>query len=485
MVSPQASNIVDWSAATLHQAIQDRAVSCREVMAAFLNQIERLNPRFNAIVSQLDAGTLLGQADICDRELARGLNRGWMHGFPIAIKDLSAVAGIAMTKGSPLLHNHVPLHDDLMVQRIKAAGAIVIGKTNTPEFGLGSQTYNTVFGVTRNAYDAERCAGGSSGGAAVALALHMLPLADGSDMMGSLRNPAAFNNVFGLRPSMGRVPDGPAPDAWLSQLSTPGPMARSVEDLAHLLLVQAGRDDRLPLSIAGNFADRPLDLSIELHRTRIGWLGNLQGYLPMEDGILGLCEQALARLASDGCQVEAIKPGFEPARAWQTWLTWRGWLVAASLRPYLDNPGQREMLKPEAQWEAAQGESRSARDVSDASAARTQLYQQLLEMFGQFDFLALPSAQVWPFDAKTPWPRQIAGRDMDTYHRWMEVAIYATLAGLPAISVPVGFGPNGLPMGMQLIGRPHADLAVLRIAQALAERSADVTARRPGALCGS
>lgn len=451
-------------------------------MLACLERVDALNPAFNAIVSRVDPGLLLAQADTCDRELAAGSSRGWMHGFPIAVKDLSAVAGIAQTKGSPLLRNHIPTHDDLMVQRLKSAGAIVIGKTNTPEFGLGSHTYNTVFGTTRNAYDPARCAGGSSGGAAVALALRMVPVADGSDMMGSLRNPAAFNNVFGLRPSMGRVPDGPMPDSWLTQLGTAGPMARTVEDLARLLTIQAGRDDRVPLSIAGQWPGAALDLSLDLRGTRIGWLGDLQGYLPVEDGILPLCERALARLAADGCQVEPVAPAFDPAAAWQTWLTWRRWLVAAALRPYWEDPLQRAQLKPEAAWEVEQGQQLSAHAVSLASADRTRLYQQLLGMFAHHDFLALPSAQVWPFDADVTWPRQVAGRTMDTYHRWMEVVIYATLAGLPAVSVPVGFDSRGLPMGMQLIGRPQAELSVLRMAQAHADRSTDILARRPGAL---
>lgn len=464
-------------------AIHARQVSCREVMLSCLGQIDRLNPRFNAIVSRVETEPLLRQADACDREIGRGTSRGWMHGFPLAVKDLAAVAGIALTKGSPLLRNNVPTQDDLMVHRLKSAGAIVIGKTNTPEFGLGSQTYNPVFGVTRNAYDPSRCAGGSSGGAAVALALRMLPVADGSDMMGSLRNPAAFNNVFGLRPSMGRVPDGPAPDLWLAQLATAGPMARTVEDLARLLAVQAGRDDRAPLSIAGPWPGGALDLSLDPRRARIGWLGDLGGYLPVEDGILAVCETALARLAADGCQVEPVAPRFDPAQAWQTWLTWRRWLVAGSLRPFADDALLRAQLKPEALWEVEQGEQLGAREVSQASVARGQLYQHMLDMFEHHDYLALPSAQVWPFDADTPWPRTVAGRVMDTYHRWMEVVIYATLAGLPAVSVPVGFDANGLPMGMQLIGRPQADLAVLRMAQAHAERARDVLARRPPAAC--
>ncbi len=394
-----SNTITDLSATELSLRIHARQLSCREAMQASLAQIDRLNPGFNAIVSRVDADNLLAQADTCDLELATGTSRGWMHGFPMAVKDLSATAGVVTTKGSPLLANNVPVHDDIMVQRMKAAGGILIGKTNTPEFGLGSHTYNPVFGITRNAYDPQCCAGGSSGGAAVALALRLLPVADGSDMMGSLRNPAAFNNVFGLRPSHGRVPGGPRPDQWLSQLGTEGAMGRTVEDVARLLSVQAGRDDRAPLSIAGHWPAASLDLSLDLKTVRIGWLGNLDAYLPMEDGILALCEQALARLALDGCIVQATAPGFAPADVWQTWLIWRRWLVAATQQPYWDDPAQRAQLKPEAQWEAAQGEQLSARDVFDASVARTAFYQQLLRLFEHCDFLALPAAQVWPFDA--------------------------------------------------------------------------------------
>ena len=446
-------------------------------MSATLTRIGRLNPRFNAIVSQLPSALLLEQAEHHDRELAQGRSCGWMHGFPMAVKDLCATAGVRTTKGSPLLADNVPTADDLVVQRMKAAGGILIGKTNTPEFGLGSHTYNPVFGITRNAYDPTRCAGGSSGGAAVALALHMLPVADGSDMMGSLRNPAAFNNVFGLRPSYGRVPAWPRPDVWVSQLGTEGPMGRTVQDVARLLSVQAGRDDRVPLSLSGNWPGGSLDLSMDLRHVRIGWLGDLGGYLPMEDGILPLCTSALARLANDGCQVHAAQPGFDPAQAWSTWLTLRRWLVSATLRSYWRSPQQRALLKPAAQWEAEQGERLSAADVYEASAARSAFCQHMLTLFDRFDYLALPSAQVWPFDAELDWPKSIGNRSMDTYHRWMEVVIYATLAGLPAISVPVGFGASGLPMGMQLIGRPLADLAVLRLAQAHEERSTAVLSR--------
>ena len=482
---PDTTNsLTDLSGADLSARIHARELSCREVMQAFLAQVDRLNPQFNAIVSRVDPDVLLHQADACDHELAAGTSRGWMHGFPMAIKDLCATAGVCTTRGSPLLARHVPTHDDLMVQRMKAAGGILIGKTNTPEFGLGSHTYNQVFGITRNAWDSDKCAGGSSGGAAVALALRMLPVADGSDMMGSLRNPAAFNHVFGLRPSQGRVPSWPKPEQWLAQLGTEGPMGRTVEDVARLLMVQAGRDDRVPLSIAGTWPGAPLDLSsLDLRKTRIAWLGNLDGHLAMEPGILELCESALQVLVNDGCQVEAVAPPFAPGSVWETWLTWRRWLVAANLREYWVNPSTRAQLKPEACWEVEQGERLSATDVHRAGVARSHFYQQLLGLLDTHDFIALPAAQVWPFEAGLHWPKTIGGRAMDTYHRWMEVVIYATLAGLPAISVPVGFDSTGrLPMGMQLIGRPHADLAVLQLARAHETRSETRLSRRPPAL---
>ena len=458
--------ITDLSACDLSQRLQARALSCREVMTAYLDRIDALNPSYNAIVSLQPREALLAQADARDAQLARGTSLGWMHGLPMAIKDMAATAGIRTTLGSPLLADNVPQADDIMVARMKAAGGIVIGKTNTPEFGLGSHTYNTVFGITRNAFDASKCAGGSSGGAAVSLALRLQPVADGSDFMGSLRNPAAFNNVYGFRPSPGRVPAGPLGDQFASQLGTEGPMGRSVRDVAMLLAVQAGRDVRAPLSIAQGGEAFAQPLHGDMREKRIGWLGDLQGYLPMEPGILAACEQGLKRLESLGCTVEPAALGYAPERVWQTWLVWRRWLVAGRLAPYYADPAQRARLKPEARWEAEQGAGLSGADTYSASVERTAFYQHLLLLFERYDFLVLPSAQVWPFDAELHWPKAINGVAMDTYHRWMEVVIYATLAGLPAMSVPVGFNAAGLPMGMQLMGPPQADLDVLRLAHA-------------------
>ena len=472
-------DITELSATALSQAIRTKRVSCREVMQACLARIARRNPRHNALVSLRDGDELLREADARDAELARGRVAGWMHGMPQAIKDIAPTAGLRSTMGSPLLKDFVPREDGLMVQRMKAAGCIVIGKSNTPEFGLGSHTFNEVFGVTRNAFDASKSAGGSSGGAAVALATRMLPVADGSDFMGSLRNPAGWNNVFGLRPSQGRVPQWPAADVWVTQLGTEGPMGRTVEDLARLLDVQAGPDPRVPLALAAHAPFAAALNGADRVPATIGWLGDLNGHLPMEAGILDVCGQALGRFADIGCAVEPTALGCSPDAVWQTWLVWRRWLVAARIAPFLLQPASRALIKPEALWEHDQAAGLSGAEVLHASAQRSALYQQLLRLFERFDVLALPSAQVWPFDAALRWPTHIAGREMDTYHRWMEVVIYATLAGLPCISVPAGFSDAGLPMGLQLIGRPQGEAALLRLAQAYEQAAQEVLSVQP------
>lgn len=472
--------LTELDACDLSAAIHRREVSCREVMQAYLARIDALNPAVNALVALRPREAVLQQADARDAMLAHGEDMGWMHGFPLAIKDLSPVAGVVTTMGSPLLERHVPDHDSAMVARMKAAGGIVIGRSNVPEFGLGSHTYNPVYGITRNAWDPSRSAGGSSGGSAVSLALRLQPVADGSDMMGSLRNPAAWANVFGLRPSFGRVPYDPhIGDGFVAQLGTEGPMGRSVRDVAMLLAVQAGRHDGQPLSIAadGSAFARPLQAGAT--GLRIGWLGDLGGYLPFEPGILPRCEAALERFESAGARVEPLDLGYPPDQVWQTWLTWRRFLVAGTLGPLGADPLKHARLKPEAQWEYDQGQGLTGPQVYAASAARTRFYRHMVGLFDRVDLLALPSAQVWPFPAEWHWPREVAGRTMDTYHRWMEVVIYATLAGLPAISVPAGFDERDLPMGLQLIGRPLADRAVLEAAAAYESCIGDWLARRP------
>ena len=476
--------ITDLDASALSAAIHARALSCREVMQAYLARIQRLNPRHNALVCLCSDDVLLAEADACDAELAAGHSRGWLHGVPQAIKDLSNAAGLPTTLGSPLMRDFVAREDGLMAARMKGAGCIVVGKSNTPEFGLGSHTFNEVFGTTLNAYDPSRSAGGSSGGAAVALALRLLPVADGSDFMGSLRNPAAWNNLFGLRPSQGRVPTWPAQDVWINQLGTEGPMGRSVRDLARLLATQAGAAPHSPLAL-GSPEDGAALLAaslqpLEPRGLRVGWLADLEGYLPMEAGILERCGAGLRRLEGLGCAIEPARLGMPPAQVWDAWLVWRRVLVASRIAPFLLHEGHRAQIKPEALWEHDQAQDCSAARFMAASVTRTQFYQRMLSLFEQYDVLALPTAQVWPFDARERWPQHIAGRDMDTYHRWMEVVIYATFAGLPCLSVPVGFGPQGWPMGMQLIGKPRDDAGLLRLAGAYERAIGDWLARRPG-----
>jgi len=461
-----SDDITSLGALDLSAAIHARQVSCTEVMQAYLARIDRLNPGINALISLKSPETLLADARQMDELAARGQWLGWMHGMPQAIKDLAATRDIRTTYGSPLYRDFQPAEDSIIVERVRRAGAIVIGKTNTPEFGLGSQSYNPVHGVTRNAYDPALCAGGSSGGAAAALAARLLPVADGSDMGGSLRNPAAYNNVFGFRPSAGRVPKYPVPEAFIEQLGVEGPMGRSVPDVARLLATQAGPDPRAPLSRSDDPAVFALPLEAPMRGLRVGWLGDLEGYLPFEPGILELCAQGLKVLADIGCEVQASSLGFAPQRLWEMWLTLRSCVVAGGRWDDYADPARRAQMKPEAVWEVERGRSASALDVYRASKERTAWHRHLLTLFQRFDILVLPTAQVFPFDADQHWPRTIAGREMDTYHRWMEVVIGPTLAGAPAISVPVGFGAAGAPMGMQLIGAPGADLRVLQVAHA-------------------
>jgi amidase len=472
-----AEGLAAFSANELSRKIHSHAITCVEVMQAYLARIDLVNPTHNAIINLRDSEALLAEARAADVQLSAGQSKGWLHGIPFAIKDIAPVAGLPNTLGSPLLKNNVPAQDGLMASRIRAAGAVIIGKTNTPEFGLGSHSFNEVFGVTRNAFDPSKSAGGSSGGAAVALATSMLAVADGSDFMGSLRNPAAWNNIYGLRPSQGRVPMWPVADTWIAQLGTEGPMARNVTDLAMLLQTQAGFDVRSPLAIRGSsdFVSHLNDLSLrpktDQRALRVGWLGNLNGYLPVEPGILEVCEKALTRMAAAGCEVKNINANFSPEKVWQCWLVWRQALVASRIAPYVQTPSRRAQVKVEAQWEHDQGVSLIGAQLSDASVARTEFYHQILAHFENCDFIAMPCTQVWPFAAELRWPQTINGLHMDTYHRWMEVVIYATLAGLPALSIPAGFGtPAGasraLPVGLQLIAGPQNDARLLQFARA-------------------
>lgn len=462
---PDASDICRLSAVEIVDGIKRSRFSVREVVAAFLDRIEAVNPHVNAIVSLRERAAIMGNADAADAELAKGAATGPLFGLPVAIKDLALTRGLRTTFGSPIFADFVPGEDGFFVERMRQAGAIVIGKTNVPEFGLGSNTYNNVFGKTLNAFDPALTAGGSSGGAAVALALNMVPLADGSDFGGSLRNPAAYNNVYGFRPSQGLVPAGPTNEVFLSQIGVEGPMGCCVRDMALLLDVQAGYHPRVPLSHdgEGSYLEGLLQKPFE---GRIGWMADFGGHLPIEPGILDLCEAGLRRLEAVGFRADPLVPAFEFEALWTAFKRLRQATSGCNLKLHLDDPRRRALLKPEAVWEAEGAARLSAPDVYAASITRSAWHGCVLKLFERYDLLALPTAQVFPFAVDLHWPNEVAGRQMDSYHRWMEVSAPASLAGCPTVNVPVGFDDLGRPMGMQLIGPPRRDLDVLRAAAA-------------------
>lgn len=467
--------MLEWSATELSRAIHARKVAPSEVMAAWLFHVQVVNGAVNALVSIRDPDTLMAEA----RALDDVEPAGWLHGLPFAVKDLVSTKGLRTTWGSPIHKDHLPADDDLVAARLRAGGAVIVAKTNVPEWGQGSHSFNPVFGVTLNPYDLTRSAGGSSGGAAAALAARMAWVADGSDMMGSLRNPAAFCNVYGLRPTWGLVPQDAEGDTFLATLSTEGPMARTVEDAARLLMVLAGETAETPFPRAVPDVLSGLDGGIK--GKRIGWLGDWGGSYPTEPGILDACAAGLRVLEDLGALVEPLPPPYPAEKLWSSWVTLRAMLNAGGKRALVEDPAKRALTKPETLWEIEQGLSLSAQAVYEASLIRSRWYAQAARMFQKFDAVVLPSAQVWPFPADWRWPEVINGKRMDTYHRWMEVVVPASLVGLPALSVPVGFGPQGLPMGMQIIGRSGDDAGVLAIGQAY-HCATEWPQRRPPAL---
>ncbi len=451
--------IVNMDALAQSEALAKGNLSAAELMEATLARIEAVNGQVNAVVSMHDPEALLAEA----RDADRTDRSGWLHGIPIAIKDLADASGLPTSRGSPLFAGDIAATDCLVVARLRAAGAIIIGKTNTPEFGLGSHTFNPVHGATRNPYGLDRSAGGSSGGAAVALATRMLSVADGSDMMGSLRNPAGWNNVYGLRPTWGTVPSEPLGDMFMHQLSTSGPMARNPRDLAALLDTMTGRDPRQP---HGSSPDDTLPfLSTQPGRMRIGWLSDWSGAYPYEDGIAALSEVALAQLDGLGHDIEDIPAPFSADALWEAWTVLRSFAVAAGLGPIHDDPDTRHHIKAAAQWEIKRGQGFGAQEIQRASDIRSDWFRKTSELFSHYDALILPSAQVWPFDVKLEHPTEIAGRKMDTYHRWMQVVIPAGLIGLPVVNIPAGFGAAGLPNGLQVIGPRGSEPRLLQLAQ--------------------
>lgn len=468
----KADDLCFMSGRELANLIRTREVSAREVMTVFLDQINRVNPKINAIVAKLNDDECLALADDADRRAARGEKLGPLHGLPFAFKDVEAAVGFPFTRGSPIYKDDMPAEDAVLVERLRNAGVLPIGKTNTPEFGLGSHTYNNVYGTTLNPYDVTKSAGGSSGGAAASLAGGLLPLADGSDLGGSLRNPGNFNNVVGFRPSVGLVPTAPAPLPFLG-FAVKGPMARSVSDTAFLLSVMAGPDPRDPACYPSDpsvFATR-LDRSFK--ETRVAWCPDLGG-LPLDRRVRSVLEARRRTVEDLGCKVEEAHPDLGGAE--EIFLTIRAWRSAIMLGPLLEK--HRDQLKPEAIWEIELGAGLSSADVGKAMVRHGELVERMRRFQERYAFVLCAVNQVPPFDANIDWPKEIEGVKMEHYIAWMKSAYWISATFRPAISVPAGFTVDGLPVGLQIVGRYRDDLGVLQMAHAF-EQATGYGRKRP------
>src|SRR5262245_5353188 len=463
------------TATELVARIRARQVSVSEVLEAHLAQIERVNPRVNAIVT-LTAERARAEARAADAALARGEGGGPLVGLPVAHKDLVPTLGIRTTFGSPIYRDHVPDHDGLIVERLREAGAITVGKTNTPEFGAGSQTFNEVFGRTLNPYDLTKTCGGSSGGAAVALACGLVPMADGSDTGGSLRNPSAFCNVVGFRTSPGRVPVWPRDMAW-SALSVQGPMARTVQDVALMLSVMAGRDPRSPIAIAEPRERFRAPLGRDFVGVRVAWSRDLGG-LPIDRRVTAALEARRQTFEALGCFVEDGQPDLHDAR--EIFQVWRAWSFAVRFGAMLAD--QRHQMKDTVIWNTEQGLKLTGRELGDMEVKRTALFHRVRQFMERHEFLVLPVTQVPPFEVSLPYVTDIEGVRLPTYIDWMRSCSDITVTGLPAISVPAGFTDEGLPVGIQIVGRHQDEWGVLQLAHAF-EQATGFGKRRPPA-CG-
>ncbi len=439
--------------------IAARQLSAVELTQAHLDQIERVNPKVNAICT-LVAEQALQDAREADAKQARGEPIGPLHGLPVGIKDLTDTKGIRTTQGSPIYAHHVPDTDALIVTRYKDAGAIVLGKTNTPEFGAGSQTFNPVFGATRNPYGLDKTCGGSSGGAGVALACGMMPLAQGSDFGGSLRNPAAWSNVVGFRNGVGRVPVWPGALGYTA-LSVQGAMGRTVRDVALQLSVIAGPDPRVPSALPFPADVFRADLNRDFRDVRVAWSRDLGRY-PVEAVITDVCDAQRGTFENIGCVVEDAEPDMRDAD--HIFQTMRAYSFAHRHRQHLAD--HREQLKATVIWNAEQGLKITALNLAEAEAMRTALYQRMAAFFEHYDYLCVPTTQVPPFSIDQEYPTEINGKALETYIDWMGLCYAITVTGCPSISVPCGFTPDGLPVGLQIVGPPHADVPVLQLAQA-------------------
>jgi amidase len=474
MTGAESSKVCLLSAVEQASLIRAKKISARELLAEHLRQIERVNPKVNAIVT-LAADQAQQAALRADEKQARGEALGLLHGLPAAHKDLVDTKGIRTTHGSPLFRDFVPSEDALIVKRIKAAGAITIGKTNTPEFGAGSQTFNRVFGATRNPYDLSKTCGGSSGGAAVSLACGMVPVADGSDTGGSLRNPAAFCNVVGFRPTMGRVPD-PIASMPYSKMSTSGPMGRTVADVLLLLRAIMGPDAASPGSLpeTGDAFDRSLDR--DLKGVRVAWFRDLGG-IPFDKRIRAVVDRQVKTFESMGCIVEQAEPDFAGVAEAFPAIRVLGALMQHGERSD-KNPGA---YKDTIVWEIERARKMSAAEIGRAEVLRGQYWRRFQAFLAKYEFFILPTTQVPPFDVTIPYVTEIDGTKLDTYIDWMRSCWYISLAGNPAISMPCGFTDDDLPVGLQIVGRDRADFSVLQMARAF-EKTNPAGQRRPSIL---
>ena len=467
-----SSDICFMSAKELATLIRTRQLSAREVMAAHLERINRVNPKINAIVAKLDDDACLALADAADQRAATGEPLPPLHGLPIAFKDLQPAVGFPFTRGSPIYKDAMPAEDSVLVERLRNAGAIPIGKTNVPEFGMGSHTYNKVYGTTFNPYDLTKSAGGSSGGAGAALASGMLPIADGSDLGGSLRNPGNFNNIVGMRPTVGLVPSAPNPFPLLG-FSVNGPLARTVADTALLLSVMAGPDPRDP----GCSPSDPSVFSGALERsfqgTRVAWCPDLGG-LPLDPRVRAVLDAQRQTFEALGCIVEEACPDLSGADS--IFLTIRAFRSAAVYGPLLAE--FRDQMKPEAIGEVEFGRSLTSADVAQAMIQHGQLLERMRVFQEKYEFMLCAVNQVPPFDAGLDWPKEIDGVRMEHYVAWMKSAYWITATFRPAISVPAGFTPEGLPVGIQIVGRHREDFAVLQMAHVF-EQATGLGSRRP------
>jgi amidase len=459
------------TAAELAKNIRTKKLSVREVVEAHLNQIDRINPKVNALVT-LVPDRAREQADAAEQAIATGKELGPLHGLPVAHKDLFPTEGIRTTYGSRIFRDYVPDQDALIVERLKQAGAVSLGKTNTPEFGAGSQTYNEVFGETFNPYDLTKTCGGSSGGAATALACGMIPLADGSDLGGSLRNPASFCNVVGLRPSPGRVPVWPNEAAWFPIL-VEGPMARTVTDAALLLSAVAGPDPRSPLALAepGRLFSQPLDR--EFKGVRVAWSRDLKAF-PVDPRVTAVMDGKRDVFESLGCRVEEGEPDFRDAD--EIFKVWRAWYFELKYAELLKT--HRQLMKETVIWNIEEGLRLTGPQIGRAELRRTELYHRVREFMETYEFLVLPVTQVPPFDVKQRYVIEINGTKMQSYIDWMKSCYFISVVGLPAVSVPCGFTPEGLPVGIQIVGRHQDDLGVLQMAYAF-EQATGCWKQRP------